>query len=165
MVVTPASYLKVPDFKSWPENQLYWGFLWVSLTPLKWLQTLNKGTTISFHIPFISSFRVSQVLNAIKPMQWKGAFQWTTHIFQIQSLHDITPAFTLVSCLPYSLTLKMEVTCSSEMSVDFQRTTLHYIPKVRTLHNHRCENFKSYAIFASLQLCIHWHSHSFTPEL
>jgi hypothetical protein len=31
--------------------------------------------------------------------------------------------FTLVSCLAYSYTLKMEVTCSSEMSVDLQRTT------------------------------------------
>jgi hypothetical protein len=30
------------------------------------------------------------------------------------------------------------------MSVDFQRTTLRYIPEEITLHNHRCENLKSY---------------------
>jgi hypothetical protein len=42
----------------------------------------------------------------------------------------------------YSLALKMEAKCSSEMSVDFQRTTRHYID--RTIHNHRCENFESY---------------------
>jgi hypothetical protein len=34
--------------------------------------------------------------------------------------------FTLVSCLVYSLTLKMEATCSSEASVGFQRTTRRY---------------------------------------
>jgi hypothetical protein len=28
------------------------------------------------------------------------------------------------------LTLKMEALCSSETSVDFQRTTLNYIPKM-----------------------------------
>jgi hypothetical protein len=40
-------------------------------------------------------------------------------------------------------TLKMEATCSSEMSVDFQRNILRYIPEDRTLHNHSSENLKS----------------------
>jgi hypothetical protein len=53
-------------------------------------------------------------------------------------------SFTLVSCSAYSSTLKMEATCSSETSVDFHRTTRSYIPEVRTFHNHRCENLKSY---------------------
>jgi hypothetical protein len=44
----------------------------------------------------------------------------------------------------YSSTLKMESTCYSEASVDFQRTTRRYIPEDRTFHNHRCENLKSY---------------------
>jgi hypothetical protein len=39
--------------------------------------------------------------------------------------------FTLVSCSAYSLNLKMEMICSSEMSVDFQRTTC--ISEDRTL--------------------------------
>jgi hypothetical protein len=38
----------------------------------------------------------------------------------------------MVSCLAYS-TLKMEVTCSSETSADFQQMTCHYIPEDRTL--------------------------------
>jgi hypothetical protein len=38
---------------------------------------------------------------------------------------------TLVSCLAYSLTLKTEASCSTEMSVDFQRTIRHYIPERR----------------------------------
>jgi hypothetical protein len=38
----------------------------------------------------------------------------------------------------------MEAICSSETSVDSQRTTLRYIPEDRTVRNHRCENLKSY---------------------
>jgi hypothetical protein len=34
--------------------------------------------------------------------------------------------------------------CSSETSVDFQRTTRRYIPEDRPLHNHCCECLKSY---------------------
>jgi hypothetical protein len=36
--------------------------------------------------------------------------------------------------------------------VDFQRTTLRYIPEDRALHNHCCENLKSY-IFIMLNIC------------
>jgi hypothetical protein len=36
---------------------------------------------------------------------------------------------------------------SSEKLVDFQQTTRLYIPKDITLHNHRCENLKSYISF------------------
>jgi hypothetical protein len=38
----------------------------------------------------------------------------------------------------------MEATYFSETSVDFQRITRRYIPEDRTLHNHRCENLRSY---------------------
>jgi hypothetical protein len=37
----------------------------------------------------------------------------------------------LISCLAYSLTLKMEATSSSETLVDLQQTALHYIPEDR----------------------------------
>jgi hypothetical protein len=53
-------------------------------------------------------------------------------------------AFTLVSWVAYFSTLKMEAKCSSEISVDFQRTTDRHIPEDGTLHNHRCENLKYY---------------------
>jgi hypothetical protein len=39
---------------------------------------------------------------------------------------------TLVSCLAYSSTLKMEATCSTETFVDFQQTTQRYIPKSKS---------------------------------
>jgi hypothetical protein len=45
----------------------------------------------------------------------------------------LAACFTLVSCSAYCSTLKMEVTCSCEMSVDFQRTIWCYIPVDRTL--------------------------------
>jgi hypothetical protein len=43
-----------------------------------------------------------------------------------------------------SSTLKMETICSSETSVASQQTTRRHIPEDDTLHNHRCENLKSY---------------------
>jgi hypothetical protein len=45
----------------------------------------------------------------------------------------LSPAFTLVSCLTYSSTLKMEATCSSETSVDYQWTIRRYMPEEITL--------------------------------
>jgi hypothetical protein len=40
----------------------------------------------------------------------------------------LPPTFTLVSCSVYSSTLMMEAMCSSETSVDIQRTTRNYVP-------------------------------------
>jgi hypothetical protein len=42
-------------------------------------------------------------------------------------------AFTVVSCLAYSSTLKMEAICFSKASGYFQRTTRRYIPEDSTL--------------------------------
>jgi hypothetical protein len=53
-------------------------------------------------------------------------------------------AFMLISYVAYSSTLKMEAMCSSKMSVYFEWTTQQYIPEDRILHNHQCENLKSY---------------------
>jgi hypothetical protein len=39
-----------------------------------------------------------------------------------------------------------------ETLVDFQRTTRRYIPEEGTLHNHRCENLKSYKLKRRLLL-------------
>jgi hypothetical protein len=55
----------------------------------------------------------------------------------------LPPTFTLVSCLAYSSTLKMEAICSSETSNDFQRTTRRYIlerklERARTISNSPC---------------------------
>jgi hypothetical protein len=55
---------------------------------------------------------------------------------------SMPPAFILVSCSAYSSTLKMEAMFLR--NVGWQRTTRCYIPEESTLHNHRCENLKSY---------------------
>jgi hypothetical protein len=47
----------------------------------------------------------------------------------IAFIFSLSPAFTLVSWLPYSSTLKMEAICSSETSVDSEWTTQRYIPE------------------------------------
>jgi hypothetical protein len=78
-------------------------------------------------------------------------------LLQGRKISCFPPAYTLVSCLAYSSTLKMKATCSSETSVDFQRITRRYIPDDRTIHYHRRENLKSYKnilvyIFYSLSL-------------
>jgi uncharacterized protein YqiB (DUF1249 family) len=48
----------------------------------------------------------------------------------------------------------MEAICSSETSVDSQRTTRRYtrISEYGTLHNHRIDNLKSYNNFTALWL-------------
>jgi hypothetical protein len=50
----------------------------------------------------------------------------------------------LVSCLAYSSILKMKATCSSETSVDFQRTLWCCIPEDKALHGRCSENHKPY---------------------
>jgi hypothetical protein len=50
----------------------------------------------------------------------------------------MSPAVTLVYRSAYSFTLKTKVTCSSEASVDLQRTTPRYITEDRIIHNLQC---------------------------
>jgi hypothetical protein len=67
---------------------------------------------------------------------------------------SLLSAFMLVSCSAYFCTLKMEVIFSSETSADIQRTTRSYIPEDYNLHNHRCENLKSYVyIIVIITVC------------
>jgi hypothetical protein len=51
-------------------------------------------------------------------------------------------------------TLKVETACSSETSVDFQRTTWRYIPEDRTIHNNWCENLKNVIKMCRIEI---WH--------
>jgi hypothetical protein len=55
--------------------------------------------------------------------------QWTVVRILYIKTDLLDTCFMLVSCLAYSSTLKMEATCSSETSVDFQRTTVRCIPE------------------------------------
>jgi hypothetical protein len=58
-----------------------------------------------------------------------------------------SPLSLLATCLLAELissTLKMEAIRSSETSDATQRTTRRHIEEDDTLHNHSCENLKSY---------------------
>jgi hypothetical protein len=58
---------------------------------------------------------------------------------------DTTPFSSLI------VNRRFVATCSSQSSVDIQRTTYRDVPEDRNLHNHRCENLKSCEV---LLLCI-----------
>jgi hypothetical protein len=60
----------------------------------------------------------------------------------------LPPACLLVFAELISSTLKMWAICSSETSVESRRTTRRHIPEDDTLHNHRCENLKSYIVIS-----------------
>jgi hypothetical protein len=70
--------------------------------------------------------------------------KYVASIVRVEAL--LATSFILFSCFAYFSTIKTEATYSSETSFDLQRTTRRYIPVDRILHNHRCENFKSYII-------------------
>jgi hypothetical protein len=53
---------------------------------------------------------------------------------------------------PIYSTLKMEAICSSETSVETERTTRRHILEDDTLHKHRCENLKSYTIKINVEV-------------
>jgi hypothetical protein len=69
--------------------------------------------------------------------------EYVALIFRVEE----ATCFTMDSCLLYSSTLKMKA-CSSETSIDIQRTTRHYIPEDRNLYILIClESFRLKSIF------------------
>jgi hypothetical protein len=70
-------------------------------------------------------------------LRFSPVFLWTRTFAKRFTL--LAASFMAVSCLDYSLTVKMEATCSTETSVYcFKRTMWYYIPQDRALHNHCC---------------------------
>jgi hypothetical protein len=61
-------------------------------------------------------------------MSLESQDELTHMVFTLLALPPAT-CFMLVSCLAHFSILKTVTTCSSEMSVNFQRTTRRYIPK------------------------------------
>jgi hypothetical protein len=59
----------------------------------------------------------------------------------------LASCYALVSCLAYSSTLKMEATCSSETSVEFQRTIRRYTPEDRTIQEITSITYTKTALF------------------
>jgi hypothetical protein len=78
-------------------------------------------------------------------------------IFRVEEINSAKTSKLATCCLLVfaeliSLTLKMEAICSSETLVETQRTTRFHIPEDDTIHNHRCENIKSY-ILKNMFMC------------
>jgi hypothetical protein len=112
---------------------------------------LNEVSAAAAHLFDSSTLSLCVVLRATQ----------TALIFKSSVFRDITPCGPLEVSRPFGgkyslfyagflldlpLVSKIEATCSSEMSVDFQWT----IPEDRTLHNHRCENPRSCIALTSL---------------
>jgi hypothetical protein len=111
---------------------------------------------ISWDIKPCSSLKLSRRFGGTCRLHLQGR-----RISQARNQHK-AGGFLLV----YSSTLKRKATCSSETSVDFQRTTQHYIPEDINFHNYRCENLKSYIVHIILKdhdnfpLCFNLSYHS-----
>jgi hypothetical protein len=58
--------------------------------------------------------------------------------------HYLPSDFMLASFSAYFSTPKMDAIYSFDTSVEFQHTTKRYVPEDSTIHDHRCENLKSY---------------------
>jgi hypothetical protein len=69
---------------------------------------------------------------------------WYNSLYFVEIHAELATCFMFISRFVLSSNLKVEAICSSEASVDFQRTTRRSIPEDRTLHDHRCHNLKSY---------------------
>jgi hypothetical protein len=120
-----------------------------------WRTAEDTRIFVKFNIRECTGFEEFYLLgyNAVTPCETQPTFWRVTCRLHLQS-RSISQArnqresrwqaeLCLISCLAYASNLKIEATCSSETSVDFERTTRRYIPEDKTLHNHRCENLVS----------------------
>jgi hypothetical protein len=94
-------------------------------------ECLPCSATVSLRISILPR---PVIINCFTPVSlfidWRSTDVSEDHVASI---------FLPLSC--HLLTRWFLATCYSEMSVDFQRTARRYI---ETLHNHRCQNIKSY---------------------
>jgi hypothetical protein len=98
------------------------------------IHTINKVHTVQIQTCKVTQGYVKDLLSDYSESE------------KIGSEPCLPPAFTQISYAAYSSTLKIEAICSPETSIDFQRITQRYLPEDITLHNHNCENLKSYKL-------------------
>jgi hypothetical protein len=107
---------------------------------------INQKTKIPLPLPAVMKSSIFWDITPCSPSRrFGGACRHHLQGRRIsQARHQRESRWQAQLCLPHSLTLKVKVTCSSETSVDFQRTTRRCILEDRSIHNHRCENLKCY---------------------
>jgi hypothetical protein len=95
---------------------------------MKLLMMMRQEWGVGFEVITVLVMK-SSIFWDIKPCNsWKINRRFGITCLHLQDRRIFSPtAFTVVSCSAYSSTLKMEAICSSETSVDFQRTTWRYI--------------------------------------
>jgi hypothetical protein len=109
------------------QQTLYLGFIWFPV------QTVITKSSIFWD------------MTPCNPLKVNLLFRWTCLLhFQGRRISHEKTHMKHIASRAHSTSLKMEATCSSETSADFQQTTGRYIPEDRILHSHRCESFKSY---------------------
>jgi hypothetical protein len=100
--------------------------------------TPQNGTVFWDTTPCIP-FKVNRRFGATYHLRFQGqSISQERHPRQSSVSH-----LTLVSCSAYS---SMEAICSSETTVDFQRTTERYIAEDSTTDSHHCEDLRSYTV-------------------
>jgi hypothetical protein len=123
----------------------------LTVTVWKHKQNENMKSTIFWDITMCSPLKASQRFGGTYRHHLQGWICWARH--------GLPPAFTLVSCSVDS-TLKTKVMYSSKTLANFHRTTWCYIPENSNLHNHHCENLKSY----KMKTCCWARKHSETSH-
>jgi hypothetical protein len=128
------------------KSSVYW-----DITPCSPLKVNRLCVPPAFTLDSCSAYSSTLKMESICSSETSVDLPPTTrrHLSSTLKTESICSSETLVDIQPttrrhISSTLKMESICSSETSVDIQRTTRRHIPEDGTLHNHRCENLKSY---------------------
>jgi hypothetical protein len=84
---------------------------------------------------------------------------WEGRVPDVKKSQNVTQAllatcFIPISCLNFSLKLKMDATHYSEISADFQRITRRYIPEDRNLNN--CSSFSHVPLLQTHIITPYW---------
>jgi hypothetical protein len=112
----------------------------------------RDNLSLSWRLLWLASLNTSIFWVHRRLVRWKSTDvveEYFASIFRVEKAL-VPSCFTLVPCLAYSLTMKVESSCSSEKSVAFQRAAWYYkhIPAENTLHKHVCVNVVGRSLLA-----------------
>jgi hypothetical protein len=139
-----------PSFLRWSGTEVTTGLLWSNWRNV-WQGKLkySEKTCISAYLsttnptwPDLGCHVMKPVTNYLSLCCMLVSYLVYSSVLKMEAEPLLDANFMMLSCLAFS-TLRMEVLCSSEMSVDFQRIMLCYIPGDRFLHFARKFSYSS----------------------